>query len=67
MNFAREHGVDLRKERMALQRLKDAAERAKIEKSPELNETNINLPFSTPRPAAPRDPPRAAHPCPVRG
>src|ERR1700758_1018048 len=44
MNFAKEHGVDLRKERMALQRLKDAAERAKIELS-ELNETNINLPF----------------------
>src|SRR5215831_5484443 len=41
MNFAKEHGVDLRKERMALQRLKDAAERAKIELS-ELNETNIN-------------------------
>ena len=38
MNFAKEHGVDLRKERMALQRLKDAAERAKIELS-ELNET----------------------------
>src|SRR5215467_3383728 len=33
MNFAKEHGVDLRKERMALQRLKDAAERAKIELS----------------------------------
>ncbi|MGZ6133174.1 MAG: molecular chaperone DnaK [Myxococcaceae bacterium] len=44
MNFAKEHGVDLRKERMALQRLKDAAERAKIELS-ELNETNVNLPF----------------------
>jgi len=44
MNFAKEHGVDLRKERMALQRLKDAAERAKIELS-ELQETNVNLPF----------------------
>jgi molecular chaperone DnaK len=44
MGFAREHGVDLRKERMALQRLKDAAERAKTELS-ELQETNINLPF----------------------
>jgi molecular chaperone DnaK len=44
MGFAREHGVDLRKERMALQRLKDAAERAKTELS-ELQETNVNLPF----------------------
>ena len=44
MGFAREHGVDLRKERMALQRLKDASERAKCELS-ELHETNINLPF----------------------
>jgi molecular chaperone DnaK len=44
MGFAREHGVDLRKERMALQRLKDAAERAKCELS-ELQETSINLPF----------------------
>ena len=33
MSFAKEHGVDLRKDRMALQRLKDAAERAKIELS----------------------------------
>src|SRR5262249_59406679 len=40
MNFAKEHGVDLRKERMALQRLKDAAERAKCELS-ELQETSI--------------------------
>jgi molecular chaperone DnaK len=44
MAFAKEHGVDLRKDRMALQRLKDAAERAKIELST-LQETAINLPF----------------------
>jgi molecular chaperone DnaK len=44
MQFAKEHGVDLRKDRMALQRLKDAAERAKIELS-SLQETALNLPF----------------------
>jgi molecular chaperone DnaK len=44
MAFAKEHGVDLRKDRMALQRLKDAAERAKMELST-VQETAINLPF----------------------
>jgi molecular chaperone DnaK len=39
-----EHNVDLRKDRMALQRLKDAAEKAKIELSSQ-NDTEINLPF----------------------
>jgi molecular chaperone DnaK len=42
--FAKEHGVDLRKDRMALQRLKDAAEKAKIELST-VKESQINLPF----------------------
>jgi molecular chaperone DnaK len=42
--FRREHGIDLRKDRMALQRLKEAAEKAKIELSSTL-QTNINLPF----------------------
>ena len=42
--FAKEHGVDLRKDRMALQRLKDAAEKAKIELS-SAKESQINLPF----------------------
>lgn len=42
--FRAEHGIDLRKDRMALQRLKDAAEKAKIELS-SLRETEINLPF----------------------
>jgi molecular chaperone DnaK len=42
--FAKEHGVDLRKDRMALQRLKDSAEKAKIELST-LKESQINLPF----------------------
>ncbi len=43
-SFAKEHGVDLRKERMALQRLKDAAEKAKIELST-VKEANLTLPF----------------------
>ena len=45
--FARENGgVDLRKDKMALQRLKDAAEKAKIELSGMMS-TNISLPFIT--------------------
>ncbi len=44
--FKKEHGIDLRQDRMALQRLKDAAEKAKIELSSAL-ETEINLPFIT--------------------
>ena len=44
--FRKEHGIDLRKDRMALQRLKEAAERAKIELSTTL-QTEINLPFVT--------------------
>ena len=44
--FKREQGIDLRNDRMALQRLKEAAERAKIELSSTL-QTEINLPFIT--------------------
>jgi molecular chaperone DnaK len=44
--FKREQGIDLRKDRMALQRLKEAAERAKIELSTTM-QTEINLPFIT--------------------
>jgi molecular chaperone DnaK len=43
-SFGEEHGVDLREDRMALQRLKDAAEKAKCELSA-VNEADINLPF----------------------
>jgi molecular chaperone DnaK len=43
-SFEKEHGSDLRKDRMALQRLKEASERAKHELSSSL-ETEINLPF----------------------
>ncbi len=42
--FAKDHGIDLRKDRLALQRLKDAAEKAKIELS-SVKEAQINLPF----------------------
>ncbi len=42
--FREEHGLDLRKDRMALQRLKDAAEKAKVELS-SVREVEINLPF----------------------
>ncbi len=44
--FKKDQGIDLRKDRMALQRLKEAAERAKIELSSS-QETEINLPFIT--------------------
>ncbi len=44
--FRREQGIDLRNDRMALQRLKEAAEKAKIELST-TQQTDINLPFVT--------------------
>ncbi|HWX50519.1 MAG TPA: molecular chaperone DnaK [Roseomonas sp.] len=44
--FQREQGIDVRKDRLALQRLKEAAEKAKIELS-SAKETEINLPFIT--------------------
>ena len=44
--FQRENGIDLKKDRMAFQRLKEAAEKAKIELSGAMT-TNINLPFIT--------------------
>jgi molecular chaperone DnaK len=44
--FKRENGIDLRKDRMALQRLKEAAEKAKCELSTTV-QTEINLPFIT--------------------
>jgi len=45
-SFKQEHGIDLRQDNMALQRLKEAAERAKIELSSAMT-TEINLPFIT--------------------
>jgi molecular chaperone DnaK len=44
--FKRENGIDLRKDKLALQRLKEAAEKAKIELS-SAQQTEINLPFIT--------------------
>ncbi len=44
--FKRENGIDLRNDKLALQRLKEAAEKAKIELS-SVSQTEINLPFIT--------------------
>jgi molecular chaperone DnaK len=44
--FKKEQGIDLRKDRLALQRLKEAAEKAKIELSSAM-QTEVNLPFIT--------------------
>ena len=44
--FKKDQGIDLRNDKMAMQRLRDAAEKAKIELSSTL-QTNINLPFIT--------------------
>ena len=44
--FKKENGIDLRKDQMALQRLKEAAERAKKDLSQQTT-TDINLPFIT--------------------
>jgi molecular chaperone DnaK len=51
--FKREQGVDLRSDKLALQRLKEAAERAKIELS-SAKETEINLPFITANASGPK-------------
>eukprot|EP00792_Barthelona_sp_PAP020_P004623 TRINITY_DN2243_c0_g1_i1.p1 TRINITY_DN2243_c0_g1~~TRINITY_DN2243_c0_g1_i1.p1 ORF type:complete len:611 (+),score=162.80 TRINITY_DN2243_c0_g1_i1:1786-3618(+) len=50
--FAKEHGVDLRNDNMSLQRLKEAAEKAKKELST-TQSTNVNLPFITASAAGP--------------
>ena len=52
-SFKNEQGIDLRKDTMALQRLKEAAEKAKIELSSS-NQTEINLPFITADAAGPK-------------
>jgi molecular chaperone DnaK len=51
--FRKEHGIDLRGDRLALQRLKEASEKAKIELSSS-KETEINLPFITADAAGPK-------------
>jgi molecular chaperone DnaK len=50
--FKSAHGIDLAKDRMALQRLKESAEKAKIELS-QVQQTQINLPFITATPDGP--------------
>lgn len=50
--FKKENGIDLRKDPQALQRLRDAAEKAKIELSTSM-ETEVNLPFITVREGQP--------------
>jgi molecular chaperone DnaK len=50
--FKNNHGIDLSKDKMAMQRLKEAAEKAKIELSSTLD-TTINLPFITATPEGP--------------
>lgn len=51
--FRKDQGIDLRSDKMALQRLKEAAEKAKIELSSSM-ETDINLPFITADAAGPK-------------
>ena len=51
--FRKENGIDLRQDRQALQRLKEASEKAKIELS-SVMETDINLPFITADSAGPK-------------
>ncbi|OFV85646.1 MAG: molecular chaperone DnaK, partial [Acidobacteria bacterium RIFCSPHIGHO2_01_FULL_67_28] len=51
--FKRDQGIDLSKDRMALQRLKEAAEKSKVELS-QLQESEINLPFVTADQAGPK-------------
>ncbi len=51
--FRKDQGIDLRKDKMALQRLKEAAEKAKMELSSSM-ETDVNLPFITADAAGPK-------------
>ncbi|MFI6356332.1 molecular chaperone DnaK [Streptomyces sp. NPDC050743] len=50
--FKNNHGIDLAKDKMAVQRLREAAERAKVELSSS-TETNLNLPYITASPEGP--------------
>src|SRR3546814_439628 len=53
--FKKENGIDLRNDRLALQRLKEAAEKAKIELS-SATQTDVNLPFITADQSGPKHP-----------
>ena len=63
--FRKEEGIDLGKDRMALQRLREAAEKAKMELS-SVMETEINLPFITADASGPKHPDAQADPGQVR-
>ena len=58
--FKKDQGIDLSQEKMALQRLYEAAEKAKIELSSTMT-TQINLPFVTATPEGPKHLDLAAH------
>ena len=64
--FQKTQGIDLRKDKLALQRLKEAAEKAKIELS-STTQTEINLPFITADASGPKHLHHEAHPRQVRG
>ena len=59
--FKKEQGIDLRKDKLALQRLKEAAEKAKIELSSSM-QTEVNLPFITADQTGPEAPQHQADP-----
>jgi molecular chaperone DnaK len=61
--FRKDQGIDLSKDPMALQRLKEAAEKAKMELSTTMS-TDINLPFITGHAGRPQAPERDAHAAP---
>ena len=63
--FKKDQGIDLSKDAMALQRLKEAAEKAKMELS-STTQTDINLPFITADAVGPEAPEPDAHPGQVR-
>jgi molecular chaperone DnaK len=54
--FKKEQGIDLRQDKLALQRLKEAAEKAKIELSSSDEQTEVNLPFITADASGPETP-----------
>ena len=64
--FKKEHGIDLKKDKLALQRLKEAAEKAKIELS-SATQTEINLPYITADATGPETSDPEAHPREIRG
>ena len=64
--FQKEQGIDLRKDKLALQRLKESAEKAKIELS-STTQTEINLPFITADASGSEASDDEAHPRQVRG